>query len=112
MPVLQTRINPQSAEFADNRRAMEALVSDLRAQIVIAARGGGESARARHLARGKLLPRERIDRLLDPGSPFLECSPLAAFGMYEAEAPAAGLIVGIGRVAGRECVVVCNDATV
>ena len=112
MPVLQTRINPQSAEFADNRRAMEALVSDLRAQIAIAARGGGESARARHLARGKLLPRERIDRLLDPGSPFLECSPLAAFGMYDAEAPAAGLIVGIGRVAGRECVVVCNDATV
>ena len=112
MPVLQTRINPQSAEFADNQRAMEALVSDLRVQIAIAARGGGESARARHLARGKLLPRERIDRLLDPGSPFLECSPLAAFGMYEAEAPAAGLIVGIGRVAGRECVVVCNDATV
>ena len=112
MPVLQTRINPQSAEFADNQRAMEALVGDLRAQIAIAARGGGESARARHLARGKLLPRERIDRLLDPGSPFLECSPLAAFGMYEAEAPAAGLIVGIGRVAGRECVVVCNDATV
>ncbi len=112
MPVLQTRINPQSAAFADNRRAMEALVSDLRAQIAIAARGGGESARARHLARGKLLPRERIDRLLDPGSPFLECSPLAAFGMYDAEAPAAGLIVGIGRVAGRECVVVCNDATV
>jgi 3-methylcrotonyl-CoA carboxylase beta subunit len=112
MPVLQTRINPQSAEFADNQRAMEALVGDLRAQIAIAARGGGESARARHLARGKLLPRERIDRLLDPGSPFLECSPLAAFGMYDAEAPAAGLIVGIGRVAGRECVVVCNDATV
>ncbi len=112
MPVLQTRINPQSAEFADNQRAMEALVSDLRAQIAIAARGGGESARARHLARGKLLPRERIDRLLDPGSPFLEFSPLAAFGMYDAEAPAAGLIVGIGRVAGRECVVVCNDATV
>ena len=112
MPVLQTRINPQSAEFADNQRAMEALVGDLRAQIAIAARGGGESARARHLARGKLLPRERIDRLLDPGSPFLEFSPLAAFGMYDAEAPAAGLIVGIGRVAGRECVVVCNDATV
>ena len=112
MPVLQTRINPQSAEFADNQRAMEALVGDLRAQIAIAARGGGESARTRHLARGKLLPRERIDRLLDPGSPFLEFSPLAAFGMYDAEAPAAGLIVGIGRVAGRECVVVCNDATV
>jgi len=112
MPVLQTRINPQSAEFADNRRAMQALVRDLREQIAIAARGGGESARARHLARGKLLPRERIDQLLDPGSPFLECSPLAAFGMYDAEAPSAGLITGIGRIAGRECVVVCNDATV
>jgi 3-methylcrotonyl-CoA carboxylase beta subunit len=112
MPVLQTRINPQSAEFAENRRAMEALVSDLREQIAIAARGGGESARARHLGRGKLLPRERIDRLLDPGSPFLECSPLAAFGMYDADAPSAGLITGIGRIAGRECVVVCNDATV
>jgi len=112
MPVLQTRINPQSAEFAENRRAMEALVSDLREQIAIAARGGGESARARHLRRGKLLPRERIDRLLDPGSPFLECSPLAAFGMYDADAPSAGLITGIGRIAGRECVVVCNDATV
>jgi len=112
MPVLQTRINPQSAEFAENRRAMEALVSDLREQIAIAARGGGESARARHVGRGKLLPRERIDRLLDPGSPFLECSPLAAFGMYDADAPSAGLITGIGRIAGRECVVVCNDATV
>ena len=112
MPVLQTRINPQSEEFAENRRAMEALVSDLREQIAIAARGGGESARARHLGRGKLLPRERIDRLLDPGSPFLECSPLAAFGMYDADAPSAGLITGIGRIAGRECVVVCNDATV
>jgi 3-methylcrotonyl-CoA carboxylase beta subunit len=112
MPVFQTRINPKSAEFAENRRAMEALVSDLREKIAIAARGGGESARARHLGRGKLLPRERIDRLLDPGSPFLECSPLAAFGMYDAEAPSAGLITGIGRIAGRECVVVCNDATV
>ena len=87
-------------------------MSDLREKIAIAARGGGESARARHLGRGKLLPRERIDRLLDPGSPFLECSPLAAFGMYDAEAPSAGLITGIGRIAGRECVVVCNDATV
>jgi len=112
MPVLQTRINPQSAEFAANRQAMEALVGDLRAQIASAARGGGETARARHLGRGKLLPRDRIDQLLDPGSPFLECSPLAAFGMYDTEAPAAGLITGIGRIAGRECVVVCNDATV
>jgi len=91
---------------------MEALVGDLRAQIAIATGGGGESARARHLARGKLLPRERIDQLLDPGSPFLECSPLAAFGMYNGEAPSAGLITGVGRIVGRECVVVCNDATV
>jgi 3-methylcrotonyl-CoA carboxylase beta subunit len=91
---------------------MEALVGDLRAQIAIATGGGGESARARHLARGKLLPRERIDQLLDPGSPFLECSPLAAFGMYDGEAPSAGLITGVGRIVGRECVVVCNDATV
>ena len=112
MPVLQTRINPQSAECVGNRRAMEALVGDLRAQIAIASGGGGESARARHLARGKLLPRERIDQLLDPGSPFLECSPLAAFGMYNGEAPSAGLITGVGRIVGRECVVVCNDATV
>ena len=74
--------------------------------------GGGERARERHVARGKLLPRERVDALLDPGSPFLELSPLAADGMYDGEAPAAGIITGIGRVSGRECVVVANDATV
>ena len=112
MPVLQTRVDLRSAEFATNRLAMEAMVADLRAQLAIAAAGGGESARARHLARGKLLPRDRIDHLLDPGSPFLECSPLAAHGMYQGDAPAAGLITGIGRIAGRDCVVVCNDATV
>ena len=112
MAVLQTRVDLQSAEFATNRQAMEAMVADLRARLATAAAGGGESARARHLARGKLLPRDRIDHLLDPGSPFLECSPLAAHGMYQGEAPAAGLITGIGRIAGRDCVVVCNDATV
>jgi len=112
MPVLQTRVDLRSAEFASNRLAMEAMVADLRAQLAIAAAGGGETARARHLARGKLLPRDRIDHLLDPGSPFLECSPLAAHGMYQGDAPAAGLITGIGRIAGRDCVVVCNDATV
>ena len=74
--------------------------------------GGGERARQRHVDRGKLLPRERVDTLLDPGSPFLELSPLAAHGLYDGEAPAAGIITGIGRVAGRECVVVANDATV
>jgi len=91
---------------------MRALVEDLRAQIERVAQGGGEAARAKHAARGKLLPRERVQRLLDPGTPFLELSPLAALNMYGNEAPCAGLIAGIGRVAGVECMIVCNDATV
>ncbi|MES8333723.1 carboxyl transferase domain-containing protein, partial [Cutibacterium acnes] len=77
-----------------------------------AAQGGGEKARAKHTERGKLLVRDRITALLDPGSPFLEIAPLAAFGMYNDEAPSAGMIAGIGRVSGVECVIVCNDATV
>jgi len=88
------------------------LVADLRAKVEYTAQGGEESARAKHLARGKLLPRERLRLLLDPGSPFLELSPLAAFGVYEDEAPGAGIITGVGRVSGRECVAVVNDATV
>jgi len=91
---------------------MRELVAQLRQRLDEVAQGGGEAARAKHVARGKLLPRERIDLLLDPGTPFLELSPLAAHGMYGGEAPGAGLITGIGRVAGRECVIVCNDATV
>jgi 3-methylcrotonyl-CoA carboxylase beta subunit len=91
---------------------MSALVADLRAQMQRAAAGGGEDARRKHTARGKLLPRERVETLLDPGSPFLELSPLAAHGMYGGEAPAAGLITGIGRIHGREVVIVANDATV
>jgi len=112
MPLIESRINPRSEEFAGNARAMRALVDDLRRQLARAAQGGSAEARARHAARGKLLPRERVERLLDPGSPFLELSPLAAHGMYGGEAPGAGIIAGIGRIAGRLCVVVCNDATV
>jgi 3-methylcrotonyl-CoA carboxylase beta subunit len=96
----------------DNRTHQEALVADLRARLAVAHAGGGERARARHVERGKLLPRERVDRLLDPGSAFLELSALAANGLYDDAAPAAGIITGIGRVAGRECVVIANDATV
>jgi 3-methylcrotonyl-CoA carboxylase beta subunit len=112
MPILSTAVRADSEEFAANRRNMEALVADLRAQLAQVALGGGERARERHAGRGKLLPRERVDALLDPGSPFLELSPLAAHGLYEGQAPAAGIITGIGRVAGREVVVVANDATV
>ncbi|HZT63925.1 MAG TPA: carboxyl transferase domain-containing protein, partial [Burkholderiales bacterium] len=112
MPVLKSKLNPGSAEFQANAAAMAALVADLRAKIERASQGGEESARAKHVGRGKLLPRERLKLLLDPGSPFLELSQLAAFGMYGDEAPGAGIITGVGRVSGRECVVVANDATV
>src|SRR3546814_10803716 len=88
------------------------LLDDLQAKLAQTAQGGGEAARAKHLARGKLLPRERVEQLLDAGSPFLELSALAAHDVYDNEAPGAGLITGIGRVAGTECVIVCNDATV
>src|SRR5712692_6075362 len=112
MPAIKTKLNPGSEEFQANARAPAALVADLRAKVERAAQGGEESARSKHLARGKLLPRERLRLLLDPGSPFLELSQLAALGMYEDEAPGAGIITGVGRVAGKECVVVVNDATV
>ena len=112
MPQIETRINTRSPEFAENARAMQAQVDDLRQQLEQTALGGSEAARHKHLARGKLLPRDRVERLIDPGTPFLELSPLAANGMYHNEAPGAGLITGIGRVSGVECVIVCNDATV
>ncbi|MDD4887820.1 MAG: carboxyl transferase domain-containing protein [Thiomonas sp.] len=112
MPTLDTRLNPRSPEFAANAAAMQAMVDDLRARQARVAEGGGEAARAKHVARGKLLPRDRVAALLDPGSPFLEFSPLAAHGLYDDAAPGAGIITGIGRVSGRECVIVCNDATV
>ena len=112
MSTLKTNLNARSAEFRTNAGAMSALVDDLRAKIDQVAAGGGETARAKHVARGKLLPRERVRTLLDAGSPFLELSQLAALDMYDNEAPCAGIITGIGRILGQECMVVVNDATV
>jgi 3-methylcrotonyl-CoA carboxylase beta subunit len=112
MSVLQTRLNPRSADFQAHAAQMQAAVDDLHSQIAKAAAGGGETARARHVARGKLLPRERVQMLLDPGTPFLELAPLAAHAMYGGDAPCAGVIAGVGRVSGVDCVIVCNDATV
>ena len=112
MSTLKTNLNARSAEFRANAEAMSALVDDLRAKIDQVAAGGGEAARAKHVARGKLLPRERVRTLLDAGSPFLELSQLAALDMYDNGAPCAGVITGIGRVNGQECMVVVNDATV
>ncbi len=110
--ILETQLNPRSADFQANAAAMRALVDDLRVQVERVCQGGGEAARAKHLARGKLLPRDRVHMLLDPGTPFLEIAPLAALNMYDNAAPGAGLIAGIGRVAGTDCLIVCNDATV
>ena len=112
MSAIQTKLNPRSAEYKASCEAMAALVADLRAKVEIVKQGGGEAAREKHLARGKLLPRERIRQLLDVGSPFLELSQLAAWEMYGNQVPSAGIITGIGRVAGHECVIVANDATV
>ncbi len=112
MNVIKTQIQPRAAEYQANATAMRALVEELRAKAVEVSLGGGQAARDKHVARGKLLPRDRVDRLLDPGTPFLELGQLAAYGMYENQAPAAGLITGVGRVHGIECMVVANDATV
>ncbi len=112
MSQLSTTLDTRGEQFAANSERMQGLVEELRARQTRVAEGGGERAVERHLSRGKLLPRERVRRLLDPGSPFLELSPLAAGGMYGDQVPAAGIITGIGRVVGRECVVICNDATV
>jgi len=121
MAHLQSKLSPRSEDFRANAAAMQALVADLNAKLAKIAEGGGPDARKKHLARGKLLPRERVERLLDPDTPFLEIAPLAALGMYPEKdgqggtqdaAPCAGMIAGIGRVAGIECLIVCNDATV
>jgi 3-methylcrotonyl-CoA carboxylase beta subunit len=112
MTVLKSSTGTSSTAFKSNAAAMAALVDELRARQAVAALGGDERARKRHTERGKLLPRERVERLVDPGSPFLELSPLAAYGMYEGDIHGAGIITGIGRVSGRECVIVCNDATI
>ncbi|SCD22983.1 carboxyl transferase domain-containing protein [Brucella inopinata] len=112
MPALKSEISTRSASFEANRKAMLAAIDVVAEASRIAIDGGGEKARDRHVSRGKLLPRERVAQLLDPGSPFLEVGLTAAHGMYGGAAPAAGIITGIGRVSGRECMIVCNDATV
>ncbi len=117
MPILESKLNARSADFQGNAAAMRAVVDDLKAKLAQTAMGGGTAARAKHTARGKLLPRDRVAMLLDPGTPFLELSPLAAYNMYPDRdgtdsAPCAGVITGIGRISGVDCLVVCNDATV
>jgi 3-methylcrotonyl-CoA carboxylase beta subunit len=117
MTQLLSKLNPRSEDAKANAAAMRALVDDLNAKLARISEGGGEAARAKHLARGKLLPRDRVEMLLDPDTPFLEIAPLAALGMYPEKngddaAPCAGMVAGIGRVSGVECLIVCNDATV
>ncbi|HET6238106.1 MAG TPA: carboxyl transferase domain-containing protein [Acetobacteraceae bacterium] len=112
MPIIESAIDTRSDTFRANAGAMAALVTDLRGTVDTIRQGGGEAARKRHLSRGKLLPRDRVRALIDPSSPFLEVGQLAAHGMYGGEVPAAGIVTGVGRVAGRECVIVANDATV
>jgi 3-methylcrotonyl-CoA carboxylase beta subunit len=112
LPELATAVDLSSEAFARNQTLNRALVETLRARTAEAAQGGPEASRTRHAARGKLLPRQRVERLLDVGAPFLEIGALAAFGLYDGEAPAAGIITGVGRVEGREVMIVANDATV
>ena len=112
MPVLTSVFNAQTEEAKANRQAWQSLIDDLQNQRRIAAQGGPERARARHVARGKLLPRDRVSRLLDAGSPFLEIGGLAAHGLYDGDIHAAGMIAGIGRVSGRDVMIVCNDSTI
>lgn len=112
MQILKTSVNPRSEEFRANAAAMRTLVDDLRAKAAQVEEGGGAAARDKHVSRGKLLPRDRVTQLLDPGSPFLEIGQLAAHGLYDGEAPGAGMIAGVGRIQGVDCMVVANDATV
>ena len=112
MPKLDTAVRPDSDAYRANAAHNLALVDDLRAKTAQFARGGSDAHRDRHTSRGKLLPRDRVERLLDLGSPFLEIGALAANGVYNDEAPGAGMIAGVGRVSGRECMIVCNDPTV
>ena len=112
MSKITSKINTSSVEFLENKIAMDALVSDLKEKVEKIALGGPEKSRKRHLSRGKILPRERVERLLDPGTPFLELSQMAAYECYDDDIPGAGIITGIGRVGGREVMILCNDATV
>jgi 3-methylcrotonyl-CoA carboxylase beta subunit len=111
-PVLDTKLSPDNDQFRANAAHNRALADKLRSDVAQAALGGNEKSRERHTSRGKLLPRDRVERLLDPGSPFLEIGQLAACDLYDGEVPGAGMIAGIGRVSGRQCMIVCNDATV
>jgi 3-methylcrotonyl-CoA carboxylase beta subunit len=112
MGVLKSGVSTRSAAFESNVAAHRAALEPIHAAAQLAMAGGGDAARERHLARGKILPRERVSRLIDPGSPFLEIGLFAAHGIYGGESPCAGVVAGIGRIAGRECMIVCNDATV
>src|SRR5881275_1336237 len=112
MAVLSSQVSRESDEFEHRRELMEGLVAELRERSAQVARGGGEKATERHRSRGKLTARERIDRLVDPGGAFLELGALAAWELYDGQAPGAGIVTGIGVVEGRECVIVANDATV
>ena len=112
MSRLTSSLSTRDERFKANAAAMGKLTAELSQRIATAAQGGDERSRTRHVERGKLLPRERVNRLVDPGTPFLELSPLAAFGMYDDDIHAASIITGIGRVEGQECVIVCNDATI
>src|SRR4051794_783830 len=111
-PVLHTALNLDSPEAQARAAHNRKLAADLHAHVAEMALGGNESSRKRHTARGKLLPRDRVERLLDPGSPLLEIGQLAAYGKYGENIPGAGIITAIGRVSGRQCMIVCNDATV
>src|SRR3982750_3443123 len=112
MPQIRSRLDTSAPAFEENAAHQRSLVADLRAQVAKVSEGGGPDAQKKHTSRGKLLPRERVRALLDPGAPFLEMSQLAALGMYENDAPSAGIITGVGRIEGREVMVVANDATV
>src|SRR4051794_7279650 len=112
MEPLETHLDSSSADFKENAARLQSLVDELRSRVATVRQGGGEKYLARHREQGKVFVRERIGELLDPQTPFLELSALAANGMYDDEAPAAGIVTGVGRVQGRECLIVANDATV
>jgi 3-methylcrotonyl-CoA carboxylase beta subunit len=109
---LHSKIDPTSQEFQQNSSAMLALVAELKDKLNGVAGGGGKASRAKHVARGKMLARDRVDLLVDPGTAFLELSPLAANGLYGGDVHSASIVTGVGRVSGRECMIVANDATI
>src|SRR5665213_4630208 len=109
---LHSTVEPTSPDFGRNAEAMRALVAELRQKLDAVSGGGGEASRKRHTSRGKMLARQRVDLLIDPGTAFLELSPLAAHGLYGGDVHSASVVTGVGRISGRECVVVANDATI